>query len=48
MLLAGNPIEYISKRLGHSSIRVTYDIYTHLIPSATKEAVEKLEALFKK
>lgn len=33
--------------LGHSSIQVTMDIYTHLDNSGIKSAAEKLENLYK-
>jgi integrase len=48
LLQAGVDIKIISERLGHSSIRITYDIYSHLMPGLQKEAVNKLEALLKK
>ncbi|SFR15428.1 tyrosine-type recombinase/integrase [Desulfoscipio geothermicus] len=47
LLSTGVDIKYISDRLGHSSIRITYDIYSHLIPEKEKEAVNKLEELLK-
>ena len=31
LLSKGIPIEYISKRLGHSNIGITLDVYTHLL-----------------
>jgi hypothetical protein len=30
--------------MGHSSIKVTVDVYGHLIPSADRSAVDKLDA----
>ena len=48
LLQAGVDIKVISERLGHSSIRITYDIYSHLMPGMQKNAVDKLEALLKK
>ncbi|MDK2820723.1 MAG: hypothetical protein PWP31_688 [Clostridia bacterium] len=48
LLKAGVDIKIISERLGHSSIKITYDIYSHLMPGMQKEAVDKLEALFRK
>ena len=35
-----NP-KIIQERLGHSSIRITMDIYSHVMPSMQKEAAEK-------
>ena len=31
LISKGIPIEYISKRLGHASIAITLDVYTHLL-----------------
>ena len=45
LLAAGVDIKVISERLGHSSIRITYDTYSHLLPAAQKEAVNRLEKL---
>lgn len=36
----------ISKRLGHSSICVTYDRYGHVFPSNDEAVTEGLEARF--
>jgi len=44
---AGVDIKIISERLGHSSVHITYDIYSHLMPGMQKSAVNKLENLFK-
>lgn len=38
-------LKMISERLGHSSIRITMDIYGHLMPGIQKQAVDKLESL---
>jgi integrase len=44
-LIAANvPLAYISRQLGHSSIRVTVDTYGHLLPDASKGAVKVLDA----
>jgi integrase len=42
LLHEGVDIKQISERLGHSNIRITYDIYSHLFPDQEKEAVDKL------
>jgi len=47
LLGAGVDIKVISERLGHSSIRITYDIYSHLLPGQQKDAASKLEELLK-
>ncbi|MBT2217860.1 site-specific integrase [Virgibacillus dakarensis] len=46
MLLAGVPMKVVSERLGHTSIKVTMDTYSHLLPSMEHDAVEKFERLF--
>lgn len=38
MIAAGTDLVVISKRLGHSSVQVTGDIYAHLIGSASRDA----------
>lgn len=38
----------ISKRLGHSGIRITMDTYGHALQSADESAAEKLDDIFKK
>jgi hypothetical protein len=35
----------VSKRLGHSTIRVTSDLYGHLFASADRAAADAAEAL---
>jgi integrase len=42
---AGTPLKVVSERLGHSSIVVTADIYSHVSPDMQTEAAEKLAAL---
>lgn len=45
LIEAGEDPYVISKRLGHASIRTTYDVYGHLLPSADEAAAEKLDAI---
>ncbi len=40
-------MKMISERLGHSSIRITMDIYSHLMPGMQKNAVNSLDRLLK-
>jgi integrase len=35
LIKAGVPLPYISKQLGHSSIKITVDTYGHLVPCET-------------
>ena len=43
MLDSGVPLSAVSKRLGHSSVRVTADIYSHAINGQDDEAVKRWE-----
>ena len=36
------PLAYIKDQLGHSSIKVTVDVYGHLEPGRNREAVNQL------
>jgi integrase len=42
MLAAGVHPKVVSERLGHSSIAITLDLYSHVIPGLQAEAAEKL------
>ena len=46
LLSKGLPIEYISKRLGHSSISITLDTYSHLLDEHKKEQGQRVRELF--
>jgi integrase len=43
LLTNGESPVYVKEQLGHSSIQMTVDIYGHLIPSANRAAVNKLD-----
>jgi integrase len=43
MLDSGVPLSVVSQRLGHSSVRVTADIYSHAIHGQDDEAVRRWE-----
>ena len=43
LIQAGESLAYIRDQLGHSSIKMTVDIYGHLAPGGNKEAVDKLD-----
>lgn len=47
LISKGIPIEYISKRLGHSSISITLDVYSHLLDEHRAEQGERVRKLFK-
>lgn len=44
----GKPIEEISRRLGHESIKTTWDTYSHLYPGSDKELARDIELLMQK
>jgi integrase len=48
LLAAGEEISYVSKRLGHSSIVMTYNTYFHFIPTERRESLKELEKKFTK
>lgn len=43
LLLTNTHPKVVSERLGHSSISITLDIYSHLLPHMQDEAVKKLD-----
>ena len=46
MLLGeGIPLKVVSEMLGHSSIRITGDIYAHVLVEMQDEAIHKLDML---
>jgi integrase len=44
LIAAGEDPYVISRRLGHASIRTTYDVYGHLFEGRDQEASAALEA----
>jgi integrase len=45
LLANGESLAYIRDQLGHSSIKITVDTYGHLVPGASKAAVDRLNEL---
>jgi integrase len=41
----GESLSYVKEQMGHSSIKVTVDIYGHLVPGANRQAVNRLPSL---
>jgi len=41
----GESLAYVKDQLGHSSIKMTVDVYGHLVPGANRAAVNKLPGL---
>ena len=46
MLKAGVHPKIVSERLGHASIGITLDTYSHVLPGLQEEAVEKFDRIF--
>ena len=46
MLKAGVHPKVVSERLGHASIGITLDIYSHVLPGLQEEAAEKFDRIF--
>ena len=38
----GESLAYVRDQLGHSSIKLTVDVYGHLVPGANRKAVNRL------
>ena len=45
LLSNGESLVYVKEQMGHSSIKITVDIYGHLIPSSNRQAVNKLDEI---
>ncbi len=45
MVAAGAHPKYLQAQMGHSSVRVTLDLYGHLFPDANRGVLESLDAL---
>jgi integrase len=46
LLAQGVHPRVVQVRLGHSTISVTMDVYSHLMPSLQREAADSLDRLF--
>ena len=46
MLLQGVHPKVVSERLGHASVGITLDTYSHVLPSMQSEAVRAFDQLF--
>jgi integrase len=46
MLLQGVHPKVVSERLGHASVGITLDTYSHVLPSMQSEAVRAFDELF--
>ena len=45
LLAAGENPKVVSERLGHASIVLTLDTYSHVLPGMQQAATDKLEAM---
>ena len=45
-LAASMPAKVISERLGHASVGITLDTYSHVLPGLQEEAAATIPALF--
>ena len=43
LIQQGESLAYVKDQMGHHSIRVTVDVYGHLVPGGNKAAVDKLD-----
>ena len=48
MLTNGEPIEVVSQTLGHSSTKVTEQVYAHLLSTRKREATAKAVSAMRK
>jgi integrase len=46
MLLKGVPAKVVSEILGHASIAITLDLYSHVLPDMQEQAVAAMESVF--
>jgi hypothetical protein len=48
MLLNDVNVKVVSERLGHASIQLTLDTYSHVLPTRPKIAAERMGAFFRR
>ena len=48
LLANGTPMKYVQHQLGHSSIKMTMDLYTHLLPEVNEQCVNLLDNIVEK
>ena len=47
LMAAGVHPKMVQERMGHSSIAMTMDIYSYVMPSMQQEVADKIDDLFK-
>ena len=45
LLAQGVPLKVVSELLGHSQIAITADLYTHVLPSLRKDAIDLMDSI---
>lgn len=48
LLRAGISAKVVSERLGHSSVGITLDVYSHVLPGMQEEAADRIDAALRK
>ncbi len=48
LLRAGISPKVVSERLGHSTVGITLDVYSHVLPGMQEEAASKVETALRK
>jgi integrase len=46
LLLADENVKVVSERLGHASIQITLDTYSHVLPNMQRRAAQKMAGIF--
>jgi integrase len=46
LLLAGVNVKVVSERLGHATVHMTLDTYSHILPTLQREAADKMDRFF--
>jgi integrase len=46
LLSLGEHPKVVQERLGHSTIAVTLDVYSHILPSMQQQSADRLDVLF--
>lgn len=48
LIAQGVPVKVVSERLGHSTVVITQDTYTHVLPHMQRQAADTIEAIWNK
>ncbi len=46
LLAAGENVKTVAERLGHSSVKITLDVYAHVMPTMQQAAAARMQKLF--